>query len=430
MIDGDDPFKTQDATLIRPRPGAGKRGVSDPTGVRPMAVPAPAAAPIPEATRDRLGIGLNPLLQAATPLLRLAGQARSVQVPLDLSQLRRQALDDVRAFEERARAAGISNEVVLAARYILCATVDEGVMSTPGGSQSEWAQHPLLVALHKEAWGGEKFFEVLDRVSRDPVRHIDFMELQYVCLSLGFMGKYNLTADGARRLAEIRTSLYRAISRQRGKSPQELSLRWRGVEDRRNPLVRYVPWWVAAATVLLVLISAYTFYRSRLTTLAAPVHLELSRAGLQSPPPVAPASPSEPTLKQLLRPDEQRGAVTVEERDGLTTVTLLGQDLFASGSADLNPSYYPALQSVAQALNKVRGRVEIVGHTDDQPLRSLRYRDNFELSRERAVSVVEVLKRTIDTPARLRWRGKGSSEPKYPDRSRNRRVEILHMRGT
>ena len=45
------------------------------------------------------------------------------------------------------------------------------------------------------------------------------------------------------------------------------------------------------------------------------------------------------------------------------------------------------------------GRVEVNGHTDDQPLRSFRYRDNFELSRERAVSVVDVLKRTIDSPA-------------------------------
>ena len=68
-------------------------------------------------------------------------------------------------------------EIVVAARYVLCATVDEAVMSTPGGSQSEWAQNPLLVALHREAWGGEKFFEMLDRIARDPARHIDLMDM-------------------------------------------------------------------------------------------------------------------------------------------------------------------------------------------------------------------------------------------------------------
>ena len=63
---------------------------------------------------------------------------------------------------------GVANEIVLAARYVLCAALDEAVLSTPWGAQSEWAQHPLLVALHREAWGGEKFFEMLDRVSTDP----------------------------------------------------------------------------------------------------------------------------------------------------------------------------------------------------------------------------------------------------------------------
>ena len=87
------------------------------------------------------------------------------------------------------------------------------------------------------------------------------------------------------------------------------------------------------------------------------------------------------------------------------------------------------LQSVAQAINRVRGPVRVIGHTDDQPLRSIRYRDNFELSRERAMSVVNVLRESV-TPSRLTARGVGSAQPKYPERSRNRRVEIVHVRGT
>ena len=146
---------------------------------------------------------------------------------LDIPDLRRQALEDIRSFEDRARAAGIPNEIVLAARYVLCATVDEAVMSTPGGSQSEWAQNPLLVALHREAWGGEKFFEMLDRIARDPGRHIDLMELQYVSLALGFMGKYHTMDRGHERLAEVRAGLYRTIRSQRGKPPSELALRWK-----------------------------------------------------------------------------------------------------------------------------------------------------------------------------------------------------------
>ena len=433
MIDGDDPFKTQDATVIRPRPGAGKRGAPEPMGVRPMAFPAPAPAPVSESAREGLAIGLNPLVQAASPLLRMAGHARAAVAALDIPELRRQALEDMRAFEEHARAAGVPHDIVLIARYVLCATVDEAVMSTPRGSQSEWAQHPLLVALHREAWGGEKFFETLDRISRDPARFIDLMELQYACLALGFMGKYHMLDRGHDRLAEVRAGLYRAIRSHRGKSPTDLSLRWRGLEHRRNPLMRFVPWWVAAVAAVVVLIGAYAWYQPALAERAEPIYEALAKA--QTPPPVAaPAPPSQPTLKQLLNPEERAGAVQVEEAQGVTTVTLLGSDFFESGRAEVNADsprgYLQTIDAVAAALNRVPGRVDVEGHTDDQPLRSFQYRDNYDLSRARAVSVVDRLKQSLNDPARLRWRGKGSSTPKYEDRARNRRVEIIHVRGS
>jgi type VI secretion system protein ImpK len=76
----------------------------------------------------------------------------------------------------------------------------------------------------------------------------------------------------------------------------------------------------------------------------------------------------------------------------------------------------------------------VVGHTDNQPIRSLQFQNNYELSRERAVSVATMLKKTLQNPAAMTWRGVGSSEPRYqPDsepenRARNRRVEIIHLR--
>jgi len=95
----------------------------------------------------------------------------------------------------------------------------------------------------------------------------------------------------------------------------------------------------------------------------------------------------------------------------------------------VNPDFYATLRHIAAAINQVPGRVLVVGHTDDQAVRSLRYRDNFELSRERAVAVVEVLKLAIDNAARLEFTGVGASQPRYTpeslpeNRARNRRVE-------
>jgi type VI secretion system protein ImpK len=435
MADNDDPFLPSDLTH-RPRPGAGRRGVPD-TGIVRQVVARPAdVEAIPEAARAALGLGLNPLVQAAIPLLLLAGQLRGAPTAMDVGALRRHALEEIRRFEDQARASGVRNEIVLAARYALCAALDEAVLSTPWGAQSEWSQHPVLVALHREAWGGEKFFEMLNRIAADPARHLDLLELQHLILALGFTGKYQMLERGQDQLTDLQRDLYRKIQDLRGPAPSELSLRWRGLQDQRSRLVRYVPSWVVAVAAVAVLALVFVLYDTRLSRQADPLEAHLAQVGLEDfavPPPAVPVKG--PTLKELLAPEIAAGALTADEDGGRTVVTILGDDLFASGSATINASHEATLAQIAAALNQVKGSVRIVGHTDDQPIHSFRFHDNYDLSRERAVSVANVLKQTIDNPARLTWDGVGSSQPKYQpesdpaNRARNRRVEIIHLRG-
>jgi type VI secretion system protein ImpK len=391
---------------------------------------------VPEAVTAFIGAGLNPLVRAASSLLLLAGRLRDTSASPDIAGLRRHANDEVRRFEERARTNGVPHESIVAARYALCASIDEAVLSTPWGAQSEWAQQPLLVTFHREAWGGEKFFDMLDRLAAEPRRHLDLLELQYYCLALGFGGKYRVADQGSTQLAEIQHRLFRTIRDLRGDPPAELSTHWKGLEDRRNPLIRYVPWWVAGAATLAVLAVAFAFYHTRLGSITAPVHAQLAQVGLEafaSPPPSTP--PAGPTLKQLLAPDESAGALTVEEVNGRTKVTIVAPALFASGSAAINPIYEPLVARVATALSRVPGRVLVVGHTDDQPLHSMKYADNFELSRERALSVVRLLQGPAGPAVRFESTGAGPSQPLYQpesdpaNRAKNRRVEIIHVRG-
>jgi type VI secretion system protein ImpK len=429
----DDPFLPSDPTQ-RPRPGAGRRGSHESTiSPRPVATRPYEADPLPPSARAFLGLGLNPLVQAASPLLLLIGGLRSSTSSTDVSGLRRHALEEIRRFEENAQRAGVRNEIVLAARYALCAGLDESVLSTPWGAQSEWAQHPLLVALHREAWGGEKFFEMLDRISVDPARHIDLMELQYLILALGFTGKYQMLERGHEHLADLQQNLYRKIRAERGHPPSDLSLQWRGLEDQRNRLIRYVPWWVVGVAALAILAVTFGVYYTWLAKLADPIHAKLAQVGIGEPqiPPSPP--PQGPTLKQLLKPDEDAGTLTVTENGRRSVVTMKGSDLFPSGSADVNPAYEATLQHISAALNKVRGAVTIVGHTDNQPIKSLRWASNYDLSRERAVNVANVLKRTLDGSVNPAVTGRGPSQPvaegSDPEsRARNRRVEIVHVR--
>src|SRR5262249_52141738 len=149
-------------------------------------------------------------------------------------------------------------------------------------------QQPLLVALHREAWGGERFFDMLDRVLQDPARHRDLMELQYLSLAFGFGGRYQAQDRGHVRLAEIQQDVYRQLRAERGAPAEDLSPRWAGLQDRRNPLIRYVPWWVVAAAGLAVLTLTFILYYTWLGWRAEPIVSALGQIGVTH---VVPAGP-------------------------------------------------------------------------------------------------------------------------------------------
>src|SRR5205807_1752647 len=383
---GDDPFKPANATVLRPKPGAGKR--TPPASRPPATAQTPRRMPTPQplpvgggpVVRQLPGQGLNPLLTAAVPLLLMAGGMRGSTVQGDVPALRRQALEEIRRFEECARSAGIANEVIIAGRYALCAALDEAVLATPWGAHSDWAQQTLLNTLHREAYGGEKFFEMLERISQEPALRIDLIELQYLCIALGFNGKFQLLEQGQVRLAQTQHDAFLRIRTVRSPPEPGLSLRWQGVEDRRNRLVRYLPWWVAAAAALTVLTITFVFLKYRLDSQADPIYAALARIGTESfaaaPAAAASVPATGPTLRQLLADDEARGHLIIEENGSRTLITVVAPELFAPASATLDPDYRQTLHAIGAAIDRIPGRVLVEGHTDDQPLKSLAYRDN------------------------------------------------------
>ncbi|GAB3792471.1 DotU family type VI secretion system protein [Dyella agri] len=438
----DDPMR--DATVVRPR-GAAPAPAQAPAPVAPpVAAPAPAprgVAATPAEISAFLGSGMNPLVQAASPLLLLAVQLRHSATPPDAHHLREQTVAQVRKFESHTQQANIAQQTALAARYVLCTMLDEAVLNAPWGEQSGWAQQTLLVTFHGESYGGAKFFQILERLCADFSRHIDLIELMYICLALGFGGRYLIEAGGRAKLADIQEDLYRRIRAQRAPAAQELAPHWRGIQDRRNPLIRYVPLWVIVAAAACVLLGAYLYFHSRLNTLSAPVSAQLAQVGLESATPPAMAQlnktnppPAHPTLKQLLAPEEQAGKLAiVEQGNGRELVRLSATGMFASGGVEVSDSELPLLHAITAALNQVPGRVIVVGHTDDQPIRSLKFKDNFALSAARAHAVQQVLGEGLDNPGRLEASGAGDSQPialppnQPANRARNRRVELMYI---
>ncbi|MDA8363272.1 MAG: type IVB secretion system protein IcmH/DotU [Gammaproteobacteria bacterium] len=287
----DDPFSRgdeADRTVIRPRPG-GRRPPEEPapaSASQPVsASPAPQPQPgyqtysVSASPGDFQGlhVGMGPLVSAATSLLTLAPQLRSSTRTPNVSGLRDYLTQEIRVFEQKARQSGASEETTLAGRYVLCTYLDESVMVTPWGGESNWGSRTLLSGFHNETWGGEKSFAILQRALQEPARMIDVLELIYVCLALGFEGQYRVLEGGRSRLQDIQEQTYRAIRSQRGEPEHDLSAQWRGVAHQRNPLVRYVPLWVVGAIAGAVLMVMYIGFAGALHSRTDPAYQQLEK---------------------------------------------------------------------------------------------------------------------------------------------------------
>ena len=188
-------------------------------------------------------VGANALIAAAAPLLVAAARIGRGRAP-DPDQLRRSMVEAVREFETRAVATGLDTHSLRAARYALCATIDDLVLSTPWGSSSSWVTRSLTSIFHNEVTGGERFFDILEQMQKDPGRHAEVVELMYLCASLGFEGRYRVLGRGSAALTELRDGLYRGIRQRRGEFERELSPQWRGIDTGGRRLGWRVPLWL------------------------------------------------------------------------------------------------------------------------------------------------------------------------------------------
>ena len=128
--------------------------------------------------------------------------------------------------------------------------------------------------------------------------------------------------------------------------------------------------------------------------------------------------------------------VSFDPSAGTITVTLPNTILFSSGKAALKKATSRELDHIESVLRQKysNNRIDVVGHTDTDPIKKSKWKDNLELSAQRALSVVRYLiGRGIDNK-RIRAIGCGAARPVVSNatasgKSKNRRVEIVvHVR--
>ncbi len=445
-----DPFAEPsdgEGTIIRPRPSG---AAAEPVRAEPTPSRTAQIRPVPK-------IGINPLVAAASPVLAAAIRVASGRSqPPDPDRLRAAMVRAIRGFETEALATGLDTRSLRAARYALCATVDDIVLSTPWGSSSSWTQQSLTSVFHNEVIGGERFFDILEQMQQDLGRHSPVVELMYLCTSLGFEGRYRVMPRGVAALTELRDGVYRTLRQRRGDWERDLSPHWKGIAAGMRSLANRIPLWAIALATLILAVLMFLWFTFMLAGMSDAAFSELSTIPPKEPmqiahvrPPGAPAAPAPATpaaaptpappsdlgkrLHQFLEPEIRAGLVQVFEDGQAVTVRLTNRNMFGSGEATLGASYLPLIGRIGEAIQEEKGNVLINGYTDNQKIRTPRFPSNFELSQARADAVASVLRAKLSDPNRVQAKGRGEADPiasnATPDgRQQNRRTEIVLVR--
>lgn len=450
----DNPFfepEDNERTIIRPSPG-GRRTTSaapDEPELRPdpsAASPA-GAAPVIDGP-ETMAMGVNPLVAAAAPLLQLLARLRNTLRQPDPGELRERAVRAIQAFERRARDEAIPLELLRPAHYALCASLDDVVLNTPWGSTGIWDARSLVSTFHQEVRSGERFFDLLAQMRQNPGMYLPVVELMYLCMSLGFQGRYRLSSRGPAELDRLREETYALIVRQRQAPEPDLSPHWKGIAAPYRGFSQTVPVWVVGSGALALVAALFVWLSASLNAASDELFarmLALPPAGMPEiarlapvkppPPPTVPERSAVDPVCTMLKPEVDQGLVTIACTPPNPVIRINNRGMFASGSATVEPRFMALLERIGTALKDERGRVDIIGYTDNQPIHTVQFPSNFQLSTARAQAAKAIIGRSAGNAAPLSAEGRGEADPLNhnstpAEREENRRIEIvLHRPG-
>lgn len=325
--------------------------------------------------------------------------------------------------------------------YALCATVDDIVLQFKNSLGTIWTNKSMISLFFNETWGGERFFVFLSQMMKAGASHTKELEVYYLCLELGFEGRYRLDPND-REIRRVKDEVYQFLRTYWGGLPSDLSPSWRGERAPARRAKRDLRHWVALIFVVLAIATIFIILSNYLTQKRREAEFALNALKEFSPPPVTqqearpvqqnpvPATPPpqrepDPKISDL----SKSGLLTVDEKNGQIVINTT-QEVFASASAVLRDAYIDVFEKLASKLNEIPGQITVLGNTDSVPIRSRLYADNMALSEARAQAVADLLGKFFsDGKNRIIVKGQGATQPVADNatpegRLRNRRVEI------
>lgn len=170
-------------------------------------------------------------------------------------------------FERRAERYRYSSKIIQVAKFALASFVDETVLSNNFNLKNEWEKYPLQLEFFGEQLAGDKFFEKLAAMLKQIDVTADAVEIYYVCMLLGFKGRYAVYEKD--RLITIMQETANALVRAGKIRQTELSPHWLANDQPEPPKPRGMPVWakimafsglgIAVIVYLIMFVAVSTF---------------------------------------------------------------------------------------------------------------------------------------------------------------------------
>ena len=157
------------------------------------------------------------------------------------NELRPQIAAMLMDFEKRAERYRFNHKIVQVAKFALASFVDETVLTNNFPLRDEWEKYPLQLEYFGEQLAGNKFFDKLSAMIKQIEQTADAVEIYYVCMLLGFKGRYGVYEK--EKLLAIMQSTANALVKIGKIKPVELSPNWLANDQPKPPEQRGMPVW-------------------------------------------------------------------------------------------------------------------------------------------------------------------------------------------
>ena len=174
--------------------------------------------------------------------------------------LRQRITDLLNRIERRAKDAGLDFEDIHNSIFALIAFLDETIIASNWSLRDAWLAKPLQMEFFNRFDAGEEFFVRLEQFRQRPHTFGDVLEIYYMCLALGFKGKFLIQEKAL--LRQIVEGTYTDL-RQTRKSIESLAPHGGRKDEFVQVVTREIPVWVILVTALalgLIFYVSMTFF--------------------------------------------------------------------------------------------------------------------------------------------------------------------------